>query len=201
MSFGLRVVYTSKRFGNEERTIPSTSMVVETRTCNDARRNNYKMPHLEGSDCQRRDYLEACCAATSPLTSSFRGSPDARKIPFANHRPHLHHSFILSRVGVDNQLLPSTTFTMSSLLGAGYESSDDDATAPKTSVTTATKVVAAPEVNTEVWSPILFNHTRSTLLGRFEWPDRTNDPTGPSAHANDPRQHYLQCPHLQRHLR
>ena len=43
---------------------------------------------------------------------------------------------------------------MASLLGAGYDSSDDDATAPKPSVTTATKIVAAPEVNTEVWSPI-----------------------------------------------
>jgi hypothetical protein len=43
---------------------------------------------------------------------------------------------------------------MSALLGAGYDSSDDDATAmPNSSVTTATKVVAAPEVNTEVWSP------------------------------------------------
>lgn len=57
---------------------------------------------------------------------------------------------------------------MSSLLGAGYESSDDDATAPKASVTTATKVVAAPEVNTEVWFPILSAHARSTLLGRFD---------------------------------
>jgi pre-mRNA-processing factor 17 len=43
---------------------------------------------------------------------------------------------------------------MSGLLGAGYYSSDDDtANVPKVSVTTATKVVAAPEVNTEVWSP------------------------------------------------
>ena len=39
---------------------------------------------------------------------------------------------------------------MSSLLGPGYESSDED-TAPN--VNTATKIVAAPEVNTEVWSP------------------------------------------------
>jgi pre-mRNA-processing factor 17 len=45
---------------------------------------------------------------------------------------------------------------MSGLLGAGYDSSDDDASAvPKPSVTAATQVVAAPEVNTEVWSPIL----------------------------------------------
>lgn len=43
---------------------------------------------------------------------------------------------------------------MSGFLGVGYDSSDDDASAlPKPSVTTATKVVAAPEVNTEVWSP------------------------------------------------
>lgn len=41
---------------------------------------------------------------------------------------------------------------MASLLGAGYESSDDDSNAPKTQLP-ATKVVAAPEVNTEVWSP------------------------------------------------
>lgn len=41
---------------------------------------------------------------------------------------------------------------MSALLGAGYDSSDDDSV-PKTSATTATKIVAAPEVNTEVWSP------------------------------------------------
>ncbi|KAJ5863829.1 uncharacterized protein N7529_005745 [Penicillium soppii] len=39
---------------------------------------------------------------------------------------------------------------MSSLLGAGYDSSEDDASAvPKPSVTTATQVIAAPEVNTE----------------------------------------------------
>ncbi|KAJ5808800.1 hypothetical protein N7474_010069 [Penicillium riverlandense] len=39
---------------------------------------------------------------------------------------------------------------MSSLLGAGYDSSDDDnTTATYTPATTATKVVAAPEVNTE----------------------------------------------------
>ncbi|KAJ5669119.1 Pre-mRNA-processing factor [Penicillium macrosclerotiorum] len=38
---------------------------------------------------------------------------------------------------------------MATLLGAGYESSDDDVTVPKPSVTPATTVVAAPEVNTE----------------------------------------------------
>lgn len=41
---------------------------------------------------------------------------------------------------------------MASLLGAGYDSSDDDS-APAPS---ATKIVAAPEVNTEVWSLQLF---------------------------------------------
>lgn len=45
---------------------------------------------------------------------------------------------------------------MASLLGAGYDSSDDDATVPNPSVTTATKIVAAPEVNTEVWSPMCY---------------------------------------------
>lgn len=42
---------------------------------------------------------------------------------------------------------------MASLLGAGYDSSEDDATMSNVPATTATKVVAAPEVNTEVWSP------------------------------------------------
>ncbi|KAJ5966546.1 Pre-mRNA-processing factor [Penicillium waksmanii] len=41
---------------------------------------------------------------------------------------------------------------MSALLGVGYDSSDDDSV-PKTSATPATTIVAAPEVNTEVWSP------------------------------------------------
>jgi hypothetical protein len=42
---------------------------------------------------------------------------------------------------------------MASLLGADYNSSDDDATTPEVATATpATKVVAAPEVNTEVWS-------------------------------------------------
>lgn len=51
---------------------------------------------------------------------------------------------------------------MSALLGLGYDSSDDDdATAMPSSVTTATKVVAAPEVNTEVWSP--HNHPPSRI--------------------------------------
>ena len=48
--------------------------------------------------------------------------------------------------------------TMASLLGAGYESSDDDTTKAtaqaQPAVPSATKIVAAPEVNTEVWSPI-----------------------------------------------
>jgi pre-mRNA-processing factor 17 len=39
---------------------------------------------------------------------------------------------------------------MASLLGADYNSSDDDATTPQVATATpATKVVAAPEVNTE----------------------------------------------------
>lgn len=45
---------------------------------------------------------------------------------------------------------------MASLLGTNYESSDDEtpSTAPKPAeATSATKIVAAPEVNTEVWSP------------------------------------------------
>jgi hypothetical protein len=42
---------------------------------------------------------------------------------------------------------------MASLLGVGYDSSDDDATTPQVATATpATKVIAAPEVNTEVWS-------------------------------------------------
>lgn len=43
---------------------------------------------------------------------------------------------------------------MASLLGADYESSDDETARPQsqTTVPTATKIVAAPEVNTEVWS-------------------------------------------------
>lgn len=43
---------------------------------------------------------------------------------------------------------------MASLLGADYESSDDETarSQSQTTVPTATKIVAAPEVNTEVWS-------------------------------------------------
>ena len=39
---------------------------------------------------------------------------------------------------------------MASLLGAAYDSSDDET--HQTQPPAATKVVAAPEVNTEVWS-------------------------------------------------
>ena len=45
---------------------------------------------------------------------------------------------------------------MASLLGASYDSSDDEnpSTSPNAppQATPATKIVAAPEVNTEVWS-------------------------------------------------
>lgn len=44
----------------------------------------------------------------------------------------------------------SILYKMASLLGAGYDSSDDETrNAPATS---ASQIVAAPEVNTEVWS-------------------------------------------------
>lgn len=39
---------------------------------------------------------------------------------------------------------------MASLLGAAYDSSDDEA--PKSNYTAATQVVAAPDVSLEVWS-------------------------------------------------
>jgi hypothetical protein len=56
---------------------------------------------------------------------------------------------------------------MSALLGAGYDSSDDDATVmPNSSVTAATKVVAAPEVNTEVWSPDNHPYSPSSFVSR-----------------------------------
>lgn len=49
---------------------------------------------------------------------------------------------------------------MASLLGAGYDSSDDEnpSIAPSAvpQETSATKIVAAPEVNTEVWSLEVF---------------------------------------------
>ncbi len=38
---------------------------------------------------------------------------------------------------------------MASLLGAGYDSSDDETR--NVPATSASKIVAAPEVNTEVW--------------------------------------------------
>jgi hypothetical protein len=42
---------------------------------------------------------------------------------------------------------------MASLLGANYDSSSDDEKKPNTTFTSATTLVAAPEVNVEVWSP------------------------------------------------
>jgi len=72
------------------------------------------------------------------------------------HRQTTTLNFHLVVIEVEFLKLRSDIFTMSGLLGAGYYSSDDDTTSmPKPSVTTATKVVAAPEVNTEVWSPTL----------------------------------------------
>lgn len=47
---------------------------------------------------------------------------------------------------------------MSGLLGAGYESSGDEAPSmSKPAVAPATTIVAAPEVNTEVWFPELLH--------------------------------------------
>lgn len=44
---------------------------------------------------------------------------------------------------------------MASLLGASYDSSSDDEVKPTThTLTAATEIVAAPEVNVEVWSPL-----------------------------------------------
>lgn len=76
---------------------------------------------------------------------------------------------------------------MASLLGADYYSSDDDATTPQVATATpATKVVAAPEVNTEVWSLeqpdlIFFPEKIGFLLHQGYG---TNDPIGSSAHAD-----------------
>lgn len=42
---------------------------------------------------------------------------------------------------------------MASLVGANYDSSGDESEKPPTTTfTSATKIVAAPEVNVEVWS-------------------------------------------------
>lgn len=76
---------------------------------------------------------------------------------------------------------------MASLLGASYESSDDEtpSTVPKPAeATNATKIVAAPEVNTEVWSleasfHFIYNITVSP------WAGCANSSTGPSSHADD----------------
>lgn len=92
---------------------------------------------------------------------------------------------------------------MASLLGADYYSSDDDATTPQVATaTSATKVVAAPEVNTEVWSLkqpalIFFAKNFGILLHQGYG---TNRPIGSSAHADDAGQHHIQRPHLQRNI-
>jgi hypothetical protein len=92
---------------------------------------------------------------------------------------------------------------MSALLGVSYDSSDDDATAvPKSSLPTATKVVAAPEVNTEVWSPLItFLGLRMVLEHELRQTDKTNNPIGPSAYADDPRQRLFTSPYLQCYIR
>jgi hypothetical protein len=76
---------------------------------------------------------------------------------------------------------------MASLLGADYNSSDDDATTPQVATaTSATKVVAAPEVNTEVWSleqpDFLSSFKKFGFLLHQGY--GTNDPIGSSAHAD-----------------
>ncbi|KAF7714825.1 Pre-mRNA-processing factor [Penicillium ucsense] len=71
---------------------------------------------------------------------------------------------------------------MASLLGAGYESSDDDATAPNPSVTTATKIVAAPEVNTENQAHMqmtLANTSSQALTYNATYDDLTRPSQGP----------------------
>ena len=51
---------------------------------------------------------------------------------------------------------------MASLVGANYDSSGDESDKPTTATfTSATKLVAAPEVNIEVWS---FTHPNITDL-------------------------------------
>ncbi|KAJ5095865.1 Pre-mRNA-processing factor [Penicillium alfredii] len=80
---------------------------------------------------------------------------------------------------------------MASLLGAGYDSSDDDATAPNAPATTATKVVAAPEVNTEDQAhmqmtlantssqALTYNATYDDLMRPAQGPMNPFKPTGP----------------------
>ncbi|KAJ5287897.1 hypothetical protein N7478_003583 [Penicillium angulare] len=72
---------------------------------------------------------------------------------------------------------------MSGLLGAGYDSSDDDSTGvPKASVTTATKVVAAPEVNTEDQAHMqltLANTSSQALTYNATYDDLTRPSQGP----------------------
>ncbi|KAJ5092956.1 Pre-mRNA-processing factor [Penicillium angulare] len=73
---------------------------------------------------------------------------------------------------------------MSGLLGAGYDSSDDDTTGvPKASVTTATKVVAAPEVNTEDQAHMqmtLANTSSQALTYNATYDDLTRPSQGPA---------------------
>ncbi|KAF3387484.1 Pre-mRNA-processing factor 17 [Penicillium rolfsii] len=72
---------------------------------------------------------------------------------------------------------------MASLLGAGYESSDDDATVPNPSVTTATKIVAAPEVNTEDQAHMqmtLANTSSQALTYNATYDELTRPSQGPA---------------------
>lgn len=88
--------------------------------------------------------------------------PDARKNPdsptFSPTTANLHidnrnHNTSFVAFDVCSILLYAAE-KMASLLGGAYDSSDDDTTTSKPqSATPATKIVAAPEVNTEVWSP------------------------------------------------
>ncbi|KAJ5759013.1 Pre-mRNA-processing factor [Penicillium odoratum] len=72
---------------------------------------------------------------------------------------------------------------MSGLLGAGYYSSDDDTVGlPKPSVTAATKVVAAPEVNTEDQAHMqmtLANTSSQALTYNATYDDLTRPSQGP----------------------
>ncbi|KAJ5634328.1 hypothetical protein N7528_002170 [Penicillium herquei] len=73
---------------------------------------------------------------------------------------------------------------MSGLLGVGYDSSDDDtAGIPKPTVTPATKVVAAPEVNTEDQAHMqmtLANSSSKALTYNATYDDLTRPAQGPA---------------------
>ncbi|KAJ5915824.1 Pre-mRNA-processing factor [Penicillium verhagenii] len=72
---------------------------------------------------------------------------------------------------------------MSGLLGAGYDSSDDDtASVPKPSVTTATRIVAAPEVNTEdeAHMQMTLANTTQALTYNATYDDLTRPSQGPA---------------------